>query len=535
VNQPQFELPQISLARYVDLLRRRRWQVVPMSLIGLVVGAVVAFFVPRYYVVDTLIEYHRPPTDLGPKSAGAREDPFGPIVQNARYKLPQQAGTVMKALGWDEANETDEFQLRENTKAVEQRIEVVDITGKNQDYAQMQVKYRDRDGHRAADFLNGVLEEWKQSQIKALTQVAHAMKSDANQRVAAANATYETINKKLQLMTQRYGFNPMSPEAQREEAREEEKELHDNVQKEAELIADLAKLDTEIERLSRERDVMPPFADPTTDLTAHFSPTSPEGKQYVVLKGLQDSLENVVGPAHPHRAFFEKEIEMLQQKLFGKTVDSGSVRNPQIALWQKKIDDDQADKVVKQARLAFYTQQIHDAKQRRADQASHATEWMQSNNDLALATKQQESAQAALQAADAVSSALTIDPPITFSRVAVPSRPTDPNPLLVAALGCVVGLAVAIGLILLLDVVQSSFKTVDDVERTLPVPVLGGISYFETEEQRRRARSSRLRASLIAASFLGSAVIVVTVYYVAPLHLPKTVLDLLSLVLGNNK
>src|SRR5262249_23270924 len=196
----------------------------------------------RYYVVETFIEYHRPPTDPGPKSAGSREDPFGPMVQNARYKLPQQAGAVMKALGWDEANETDEFQLRENTKAVEQRIDIVDVTGKTLDYAQMQVKYRDRDGHRAADFLNGVLEEWRQSETKRLTQIAQAMKRDANNRVSATNATYDTINKKLQLMAQRYHFSLLAPDAQREEAREEEKDLHDNVQKQTDLLAEVKRL-----------------------------------------------------------------------------------------------------------------------------------------------------------------------------------------------------------------------------------------------------------------------------------------------------
>ena len=34
----QLDLPQVSLQRYVDLVRRRRWQLVPISLFGLVVG-----------------------------------------------------------------------------------------------------------------------------------------------------------------------------------------------------------------------------------------------------------------------------------------------------------------------------------------------------------------------------------------------------------------------------------------------------------------------------------------------------------------
>ena len=55
VNQP-VELPQLSLQRYVDLVRRRRWQLVPVSLLGLLVGAVVAFLIPRYYVAEATFE-----------------------------------------------------------------------------------------------------------------------------------------------------------------------------------------------------------------------------------------------------------------------------------------------------------------------------------------------------------------------------------------------------------------------------------------------------------------------------------------------
>ena len=53
----QIEVPQISLQRYVDLLKRRRWQVIPVSLLGLLVGGLVAFFIPRYYVADVTVDY----------------------------------------------------------------------------------------------------------------------------------------------------------------------------------------------------------------------------------------------------------------------------------------------------------------------------------------------------------------------------------------------------------------------------------------------------------------------------------------------
>ena len=53
----QLDLPQISLSRYLDLLKRRKWRVVPASLAGLVIGGLVAFFVPRYYVADMKLDH----------------------------------------------------------------------------------------------------------------------------------------------------------------------------------------------------------------------------------------------------------------------------------------------------------------------------------------------------------------------------------------------------------------------------------------------------------------------------------------------
>ena len=104
--------------------------------------------------------------------------------------------------------------------------------------------------------------------------------------------------------------------------------------------------------------------------------------------------------------------------------------------------------------------------------------------------------------------------------------------MLVALLGCVIGLFAATALVLLLDVIQGSFKTVEDVEKSLTVPVLGGVSHLETEMQRRLAVRSRRRATLVAAAFLTLTGGVVLLYYFDPTRLPPFVRHMLSMVLG---
>ena len=95
------------------------------------------------------------------------------------------------------------------------------------------------------------------------------------------------------------------------------------------------------------------------------------------------------------------------------------------------------------------------------------------------------------------------------------------------------GLGVAIGLILLLDILQGSFKTSDDVERGLGVPVLGGMSHLETEDERDSLVRGRRRAVTAAFGFVALVVVVVTIYYRAPTRLPAVVRDLLTMLLGS--
>jgi capsular polysaccharide biosynthesis protein len=535
MSQQTVDLPQVSLSRYLDLLKRRKWQVIPVSLIGLLIGGIVAFFIPRFYVVETLLEYHRPPGDLAGAKNVNPEDPFAAIVNNAKYTLPLAAGVTMKDLGWPESAELDPFQLRENQRAVEQRIIVIDVTPpKSQEYAQLVVNYKDRSGRRAADLLNNLVEKWRKVRLDELQRRAEAQKREANNRVQDANSAYSQISANIEELSRKYGFQrTLSVDLQRERMREAQAEQRDQLKRQEELVAKLELLDKEIQSLTAQMDRTPPYVEAAdVDLSKRFPEGSEQRKDYLNLKLLQKSLEEVVGEAHPGRRALELQIARLQQKLFDKLSDSGELRNPRIAELQTAIDAKSIERSVAKKTLDVLVARIHEDEARNQERVHAETQFEDRIRDLEIAKKNQEVAQAALSQADSVLGALSIEPPITFQRVAVPQHPTDPNIVLVAGFGMLIGLGLAIALILALDVLQGTFKTVDDVERALPIRVLGGISHYETEEMQREVRTSRRRATAFAAVFLGSAVIVVTVYYVAPERLPSAALNFLSLVLG---
>ncbi|CAM4008621.1 YveK family protein [Alkalicoccus chagannorensis] len=61
--------------------------------------------------------------------------------------------------------------------------------------------------------------------------------------------------------------------------------------------------------------------------------------------------------------------------------------------------------------------------------------------------------------------------------------PISPNPELNMAIGFVVGLMGAVGLAFLLEFMNNTIRTEDDIERQLELPVLGGISVMDEEEE----------------------------------------------------
>ena len=117
----------------------------------------------------------------------------------------------------------------------------------------------------------------------------------------------------------------------------------------------------------------------------------------------------------------------------------------------------------------------------------------------------------------------------------IPPAPTEPNPYTLAAMGSIIGLALAIALVLLIDFLQMSFKSVADVESGLGLPVLGTMTYLETDEELSATRGRRTRLTVFAVTFLVLLLTVVTIYYINPTLLPQPVNDILDVILGEPK
>ncbi|MBI5850159.1 MAG: hypothetical protein HZB39_03850 [Planctomycetes bacterium] len=539
----QLDIPPISFARYVDLVKRRRWQVIPMSLVGLLVGAIVAFFIPRYFIAHTTITYKGGALD---HSSRTSRDPLYAKVTNALLTIKHTIPAALEKLNLIGTN-PDAVDRFEAIARMENRVDVRSSMPSPDGYVNIDVEVRDLDGERAALLANTLRLLWIEDIMRTLEREAHDALTRAASAVSDASRAIDTKIDEIGAYQREHRVDAtVDPNAW---IASEQKTLSERVRTAEDRINTLQ---IEISALDREADAI---ADRLSDgsvkpvLPGNQVTRAVDKETQIRIDELRKLLEReryVKDSRHAgspaHRAAV-KNIEVIEKELtqmLGGTVDESSpglnlVPNPEHAVLKeqhRKLEGQLADR---RAALA-------QAKLRREEDTKEGqrvtlamTGYLRLQKDkAALELRHAEAIRVETEQRESYNRTRTGEP---FEQVpaVVPPAPTEPGFMLVALAGSIVGLAAAIGLVLLLDFIRSTFKTVDDVGYALGVPVLGMMAHLETAEERSRTVRHRRRVSLVAATFVVLMLSVVTVYYVNPTSLPPFVLQALDRVLGVDK
>ncbi|MFK7742699.1 MAG: hypothetical protein AB8H80_20470 [Planctomycetota bacterium] len=530
------DLPQLSLQRYVDLVKRRRWQLIPVSLLGLLVGGLVAFFIPRYFVAETLIVHQQ----VG-SGTNDRDNPFRQIVDTAISTIPLSVGLALDQVKWNESQGLDDFERDQLEREIESRVRVVDKNAydKTRNYSQLLVQFRDRDGDRSANFLNELVEVWIEKRIEDLRQPAKEQSRLAKERADVAYKVWQGyLNDKLSLERQ-YSFDPevsISLQMRSDAAAQARKaQLNDDYKIKR---GKIGRLDRQIARLEEELAELPARVPAEAGDLLKAAQEHPQAR-YLVAGMLQSQGKMRVFLPNTRlwndaKRSYDQSLRLIQEMLPRESeTPDGMILNKAHQLQSAKLEELKAEREQLQAEADLLEEEIEAERKRLADRIEGYRLYSEKLKQLQEAEDDRERALADLAAAEVTLSKLERDRPVKVQRPAlVPPAPTEPNIMVVALIGCILGLGVAVGLILAFDVLQGTYKTIDDVDRGLPVPVLGGVSHLETEEERVQLSRSRRRATFAAAAALLLVTVVVTVFYVDPTRLPPVVRDILAMLLG---
>jgi uncharacterized protein involved in exopolysaccharide biosynthesis len=96
----------------------------------------------------------------------------------------------------------------------------------------------------------------------------------------------------------------------------------------------------------------------------------------------------------------------------------------------------------------------------------------------------------------------------------LPERPTSPNRQQINTFGMIFGLGIGIGLIVLVELRDTSFKTDEDLVSVLSLPVLAVVPLMQSNAERRRSFKLRLVLNLGLGATVAACLAVVAYTFV---------------------
>ncbi|MEZ5989673.1 MAG: Wzz/FepE/Etk N-terminal domain-containing protein [Planctomycetota bacterium] len=540
----ELEVPNLSLTRYAELLKRRRWQLVPAALLGLLVGAVIARLIPRYYEASTQIRIHPSIETEGP--GPTQHDPLAQEVSDAQQTI--RSWSLVKeavlSLDWEDfyAVQDDSVVFNQKLGGVIERLWIYDLDrSEGRGSATILIGYRDQDPARTADFVNRITSLYIKSRTERVIARAELRAKQLERvRDQRHNAWIQALDERRDWQVEAGYY----PDQRNISGKSVQQAMYERYQQ---LGLELADYKASLDAARKEQALIQTGLEagtPPKEITVELDPNDPEVQKILLPLRLQlSAAQNQLSKyslLHPSRKPLERRIADLEAQIdafIAQAEAAGKTRKLNPAWQGAQARLAQLGKDV--ARLtALIEPRAEEFEGLRAEIQAMPTKqarYQELSNEVETTEGEYQKAKTAnLAQLDYVlqlrqSQHLVVEylqPPRT------PQEPTYPNRLLVTLLGLLVAVLVAVGTIVLLDLLQTSFKSLDEVQRSLAVPVLGGVSYLELPEQVAATRSYRLRVGLTLGVMAVLCGAVVAVYLLDPLRLPDALVRLLDGLFG---
>ncbi|MBE3578058.1 MAG: hypothetical protein IMX00_10270 [Limnochordales bacterium] len=458
---------EIDLREYLDILVRRKWEILLLVVLALLAAAVGTYVSPRIYEASStvLIRSSQANSQLPFLSEGFLAGAKDPL-QNYAAILRSRELARRAAAKLDLASDTAEFEAFYDSIQVQpvQGTDTIKVTVRSQDpefarraanalveaFQELSQEYNRRGSRSALQFIEEQLPKVEQ-QLRQAEDLQLRFRQSA-QVVSPSEETKVLLNKIAELETMLAEAEVSLQEAE-ENRRELEKQLAEQPQT---LITARQIADNPMIQYYRTR-----LADLQTQLAG-------AQEQYTA--------------KHPRVLDLQAQIEQVREQLnreVAKVIPSETESlNPVYQALLQKLLSVQADILALEARrnaLTVLIQQndalLNGLPQKELELA-RLTRDVEVNEQvyMMLRTKYEEMRIAEnMQTSDV----WVIDPAV------LPTAPVSPRPVLNMAIALVLGLFAGVGVVFLLEFLDTTLKTQEDVERELQLPVLGLIPSME--------------------------------------------------------
>ena len=460
-QQPQQE-SRLHFLDYWRIIRIRKTVIIAVFMLVVITATLVTFILPEQFASTATLKIERDKSDIDEMAGNSRITSFDPYYIQTEFEVIQSETILSNVVDvldlnnkWGKKyNEGNKFKTQESMAILKNRLNL----RPRRNTALIDIQVFSENPNDAAELANQVAETYRQWRLdRGLRLGLNGVKALEDQlkiedeRISKVKEELDSIrvtNKISDIDTA--GTAPVmlseSEEFRRYQSSKFEKELFYKRQKEQydKLVAiDLISL----------RDVLPGFQ-PDSELSTLVSELNTADQKYT-------AMINELGPLHPQIKSVKDLQDLLNKKIDNRV--SGILKGLETQVSTAKSELDSIVKAVEDARVI---DQDKLTKTRPYFDKKRELQRLNDLRDLITRKKNIEEVDLKLPKSEQV---------VIIEHAVVSTKAVRPNKTLNIILGVVIGLVVGVGLAFFIEYLDTSVKTIDDVERTLQSPVLGVI------------------------------------------------------------
>ena len=504
-----------QIQEFLDILKRRKWQIILPALLFLSLGIASGVIVPKKFLVTTQVELRELFLD-DEQRAASREHTQG-VAENAPQQLmsPKRIKDVLENLKWPEYLTLGAVGQAEFNERTRDNLRV--IVPRKSDKASssfVTIEYKDVNNERAQEFLISLRKAWIEQVVERQRTRYDVEYQKILTRQRELEKEFEKANRELTDLRNDNDISPTQPTPGKNVERLEDPKVlrfEENGKRKDQVVLDLASARESLRLVQEqlaETDPEKPKTTVTKGLTFDTQIETLRTEQ-LTLEGQLDGIR----PAHPRYQLITRKLDDLDTRIAelqlsqtDEQVNQEFMANPaylnlETLVKHHELEVGRLMAEKESLRLMLESDRrglrgLREAYNREAEIASKVERIKDSlkDTDKQLLEKRQRRA---------VVYGPSGNPFQVIQEVEPPSTPTEPNPYLIIAFGLILGLGVGLGAAIITEFSKSCFRSAADLNRVLVMPVLGVIGPIVTRIERRRRLVRRTAIASLSFAAMG--------------------------------
>ncbi len=443
---------------YWRVIRLRLPIIVLAFLLVVVTAGITTYFLPRQYQSNVIIEVEQNDQKIRIFSEGFQGgmgmDPRFATTQFQIIQRKEMLYPVIDALNlvqkWSEA-----YGIRSKEQAyfkLRGMIDVREVRNTNL----LQIGVESTNPQEASDLANTIAQEYQRKRIDEQQKILSRSLATLEDEVSKQRTKVEQASDEMSRIRTELGITDLNPDSLEDPMQANEKLLMDQEALVSEARIKASTLRTkydQIEKLSGD-DLMRSL--PTLEISDQtITQILPQYQE--ISSELARSLQSGLGPRHPLILSLKAKKDTYEKQL-----------SDQISSIRRTLA---ANLEITDKSLVTMEGQLEQSRLGQRETKTRNVEYARAKNNYIQAKKVLEAAELRLST-ETMQRSMPMSPARIWERAEPASGPSKPKVLLNMALAVVVGLIVGVGLAFFLEYLDTSVKTMEDVENFLQVPVL---------------------------------------------------------------